>query len=312
MEIQITSQNDYFECLVLSGGGNGGLMSLGVLQYFYENGLYNAEKCSTYVGTSVGSVICLLLICGYTPMEIFLEIQKEEGYFKPENINNFSTVIKKMGFISIRKFASSLSDKVHRKLGFVPSLLELYNLTGKVFAVTVGNVTKLQTEYYTYETNPNLSCVDAAKLSCNLPLICQAIKYNEDHIIDGGIGNNFPLDYIDDGKKIILGIVILPSLFENENGYLKDDSFAGYFYRIMVMPTLSNTLLRCEMAKENTTLIKVKNISKESFISDLTEKEKMNMFLHGYNIAETETKSKYLYIEELDNIRCNLGIIQLF
>ena len=55
--------------LVLSGGGLKGIAILGLLQKLYKTGkLNNFDK---FIGTSVGSIISLLLSIGYTPLEIY-------------------------------------------------------------------------------------------------------------------------------------------------------------------------------------------------------------------------------------------------
>jgi len=78
---------DFFKTVVLSGGGTKGLLILGALQYYYEKSYYNMDEVVTYCGTSIGSVISLLLICGYPPLDIFTEIYKTCNFFDmPEKI----------------------------------------------------------------------------------------------------------------------------------------------------------------------------------------------------------------------------------
>jgi predicted acylesterase/phospholipase RssA len=284
--------SEKFQCLVIGGGGNKGIIVLGVLQYYYEKGFLSLEHIETYVGTSVGAAINLLLVSGYTPMEIFFQIKQENSAFNLEDLNDVSTIMKKMGLMSIKKFVNRISENIEKKLGFIPTLLELHNLSKKNFVVCVCNVTKMQQEYYSHENKPNLSCIDAVKMSCNIPVIFQALQYNEEYVVDGGLMNNFPLEYVDDGEKRILGIVIISTDYS-----LPEDTFLGYFYRLMIMPSISNTLLRCEMAKENTTLIKVKWSKTTFFINDLDNETKMDMFLHGYKTAEIVDKSQKIFVD---------------
>ena len=57
------------EVLVLSGGASKGNAHLGALQCMLLRGELDALK--SYVGTSVGAIICTLLVSGYSPLEIF-------------------------------------------------------------------------------------------------------------------------------------------------------------------------------------------------------------------------------------------------
>src|SRR5271156_5786165 len=60
-----------FDTLVLSGGGIKGLAILGALHYVHDQ-LKVFTNFKNYVGTSIGSIICYLLIIGYTPLELLL------------------------------------------------------------------------------------------------------------------------------------------------------------------------------------------------------------------------------------------------
>ena len=76
-----------YDTLVLSGGGVNGILELGALQYCNDKNLLSSIK--TYVGTSIGSIICYLLIIGYTPVEIIVYLcthnkllEEEVSYFR--------------------------------------------------------------------------------------------------------------------------------------------------------------------------------------------------------------------------------------
>ena len=74
--IQKLPDGDPYDTLVLSGGIVNGITTLGELQYMWDhNKLKNIKK---YYGTSVGSIISYLLIIGYEPVEILLNIISEK------------------------------------------------------------------------------------------------------------------------------------------------------------------------------------------------------------------------------------------
>ena len=153
-----------YDAVVISGGGNKGILSLGALHYEYEKGTYDPEYTRIYAGTSIGAVISLLMICGYTPMEAFTEIYKMAYFFNVGDCHSIWDVVKFMGLMSIRGFAQRIEDLVRAKLGDIPTLRELKKRTGKTLVVTGANVTKMKGEYYTYKTRPNLGCVNAVKM----------------------------------------------------------------------------------------------------------------------------------------------------
>lgn len=274
---------DFFKAIVLSGGGSKGLFTLGALQYYYEKKLI--DNVDIYAGTSIGAVICLLLVCGYTPMELFTKIFSVEYFFDILDFNTISDIIQFMGVMSIDRFTDKLKELIEEKFGCIPTLIELYELTRKTLVITVSNITKMKCEYYTYLTQPDLNCLDAIKYSCNLPLIFKSITYDGEYIADGGLMDNFPLQHVDDGKMKILGIISLGSDFS-----MSEAKFIGYFYRIMSLPMNSNTELRCKLVGVNTTLIKITNNDTPLFHFTIKSEKKMEMFLHGYKASENYNK----------------------
>src|SRR5687767_11749342 len=62
--------------LVLSGGGIKGFTHLGAL--YYLSNVYLLEDIKSYYGTSIGAIICFLLIIGYTPISIISYLCKKK------------------------------------------------------------------------------------------------------------------------------------------------------------------------------------------------------------------------------------------
>lgn len=281
-----------FEAVVISGGGSNGILSLGALHYEYEKGSYDPVNTRIYAGTSIGSVISLLLICGYTPMEIFAEVYTTDHFFDIAKMGSVWDIVKYMGLMPITVFAEKIEALVKRKFGEIPTLLELFTRTQKILVTAVANVTKMKCEYYTYKTHPETRCVDAVMHSCNLPLIFHSIFYNDSYIVDGGLMDNFPLRYIDDHRLKILGVVTTGIDFS-----LSDTKFTGYFYRLVVMPVNANTELRCALAKSNTKLIKIVRNKSSLKLFSMSSDVKMSMFWDGYSIAQKIDNTIFVYVK---------------
>ena len=75
-----------YDTLVISGGSSTGIVTLGSLQYAYDN--YFLSKVENYIGTSSGAIICYLLIIGYTPIEIIVYICSHQLMEKIQHFNN--------------------------------------------------------------------------------------------------------------------------------------------------------------------------------------------------------------------------------
>lgn len=284
--------DETFDAVALSGGGSKGILMLGVLHYYYEIGKFSLEKTTEYAGTSIGSAIALLLICGYTPMEIFSEIYGMESFFTVDDCHSIWDVIRYMGLMSIRNFAAKIESLVQKKLECIPTLKKLKEITGKSLYISGVNVTTMSEEKYCAETHPSLSCVNAVKISCNLPLIFQRLRYNDSFVVDGGLINGYPWDYLSSNVKRVLGVVLIGS-----DQSLPDDTFMGYFYRLLMIPIAQLTEMRCQLAPEKVTTVKViwEGTPLLQFI--MASDQKMDMFLTGYNTAERKDKTKLLCIK---------------
>ena len=82
----------------------------------------------------------------------------------------------------------------------------LYKITGKTLIITTSNITTMSTEYMDKSTQPNLPCLTAINMSISIPVVFIPIYYKGCYYADGGLSNNFPIDYLDDGKNEIIGI----------------------------------------------------------------------------------------------------------
>lgn len=282
-----------FEAIVISGGGTKGILSLGALHYYHEIGLYNPEIVSEYSGTSSGSIISLLLICGYLPIEIFKEIYGMESFFTIKDCHSMWDIFKYTGLMSIESMIDFIGDLVKKKIGSIPTLKKLKEITGKRLCIGGANITKLSEEIYTPETHPDLGALKAVMISCNLPLIFQRLKYKNSFVSDGALINNFPWEYISKGKNI-LGIVIEAG----SDCSFSDDDFFGYIYRAIMLPMTALSELRCQNAPSNVHIVKISQKGGGSVLQfTMSSDAKMEMFLSGYRKAEETENMKYITVD---------------
>jgi len=189
--------------LVIGPGGIKALKILGFLSPLEDYKLL--DLIDTYCGVSIGAVICLLTIVGYSIREIVggaiaLDIFKEMEDFDFHSGNK--------GLISNEPARKQLSKLVIDKLGNVPNLHNLYMMTGKSFISVTLNTTDDKCEMLSPSTHPTLSCVDAVIFSINIPFLFYQLIYQNKIYVDGVLGNPYPINYFDDGNTNILGIYV--------------------------------------------------------------------------------------------------------
>lgn len=191
--------------LILGPGGAKGLKILGFLSPLEDSCLL--DFVDTYCGVSVGSIIALLMICGYKIREIVGEAVKLDIFKEIAPVNLKSTIEYK-GFISNEPVRKLLTQLVINKFGNVPTLHGLYMRTGKSFTAVTLNATDEACVMLNPFNNPDISCVDATMFSMNIPFIFYQLVYHGKTYVDGALANPYPIDYFDNNNTNILGIYI--------------------------------------------------------------------------------------------------------
>ena len=290
-----------FKKLSISGAGVKGLISLGCLHYYIESGKLNISELTEFAGTSIGSVICLLILCGYTPLEIFEEMLKIENdkLFKPQHVQGLWEILGNIGILSIDNFIIHIETLMKLK-GWkqIPTFKELYEHTKKKLLISAVNITKCQIEYFCNESTPNMIVTDAIKMSCNLPFIFKKIKYQDCYYVDGGLLNNLPTDLINDGKEKTLAINVTSLLPVNQS----DDSYLSipqYFFSLLNLPIMMNTSLRSRNFKDNVEILYLYsklpgNAKAYNMNFSINEEEKFSLFILGYIQSSEIYQSIYL------------------
>ncbi|MEO6066740.1 MAG: patatin-like phospholipase family protein [Gemmatimonadales bacterium] len=199
----INSSPWYPRVLVIGPGGLKGLKALGFLSPIEDSGVL--EFVDSYCGVSVGSLICLLIICGYPIREIVGEAVKMD-IFKEVGSFDFRSVMENKGFISSEPVRKRLTQLVINKFGNIPTLYGLYMMTGKAFISVTLNATDETCVMLNPFDNQNMSCVDATMFSMNVPFVFYQLVHNGKTYVDGALANPYPVDYFDDGETNILGI----------------------------------------------------------------------------------------------------------
>jgi predicted acylesterase/phospholipase RssA len=212
--------HDPYNTLILSGGSVNGIIILGALQYMYDKEQLHHIK--NYYGTSVGSVIAYLLILGYNPTQILLNIisQKLVDNFKKINIINLTNGNGGFDWTSIDEFLLEMTlSKCEQPLTFE----DIWKMYGVNFVCCTYNISQREVEYFSYKTHPKLLCTSAIRMSCNLPLFFPRYRYNNDYYVDGGIIDNFPISLAQEGD-IVFGLYLSRSGNKNVQKLDKSES----------------------------------------------------------------------------------------
>ena len=280
--------------LVLSGGETKGIAQLGALHYFWENCQLNYTSITHYSGASVGSLISLLLVCGYTPFEIWTHVYNVDSIFSLQLPNSSSSLFSSYGLMSVDGVIGKVRELVEAKYDKLPTLLELYQETQKTLIISVTNLTEQHVEYCSYISTPNLSCLDAVRASCSIPGLFKPIWREGSVYIDGSILDNLPTRPIDDGSSPLLGIVVSgknePVNDSEPNNFI---TYIGGIVALTVNALTNQTILNLQ---SNCTILElsVTSIAPWEFI--MNSKKRQDLFFEGYKKANEIKEEEFLVV----------------
>lgn len=294
-----------YDGLVLSGGSLRGLVQLGILTNAVEKGL-DLKKIHTLVGTSVGSMIIVLLAIGYSPLDLFREIYMMQELIPKDAILKIKDIFKLWGVLSMKHIGNRIEELIDKILTTElcpPSLIGcnstnltlglLYEKTGKRLLITTVNVSKMKLEILSHETHSQLRVVDAVSLSSNIPFVFRRLSYKGDYYIDGGLLNNFPID-LAVGCSKVLAISI-----GSDRSTEKIDSFFSYASNVFFVPLTNATEESIKNAGDNVDIIRLK-VDYDLIKMSPSGEEKMNLFVKGYNGAKEYFDKLYPDVDDID------------
>lgn len=292
-----------FKRLVISGGGPRGLALLGALHYFDE--CKCLDTVEEYWGTSVGSLISLLLSIGYSPFDAFHQIFVLQNLADISKIN-FQETISSAAICPIDVIGDKVRFFLREKLGADwedPTFTELYAHTGKKIHIMGANTTTMRGECFSVDTTPDMKLTDAIEISCDLPYIFTKKEHNGSIYVDGSFINAYPIDLADNGTDPTLGVCVFGDLEQN-------NSHIGWLYRLMYMPI--RELHRERLSRISRAIYHIElNINGISIIElSPNPKKKLELFTQGYQqtkerVAEKEREAKFRreslqFLEQLD------------
>jgi predicted acylesterase/phospholipase RssA len=261
-------ETKHFKGLCIGSGGILGLYYLGILDYYYEKGLLKNIKY--YSGTSIGSIICLLLIIGYNPKDIivYLCMNDVANLFKevlPQQ------VLKNYGLFNITTLKQYVETMIISKIGYIPTLLDIFEKYDKFFYCTSYNITNEHTIYFSHKTHPTMLVSDAIMCSSSIPFLFSKMSVDKNIYIDGAIFDPLPVSILlnDIEHKDILTISHKHKKNDEEESIL---NYAGKIFFAILKTDKSDAV--------QTEFIEYETMTKP-FDFSLENKIKIKMFLEG-------------------------------
>lgn len=267
--------------LVFSGGGLAGLITIGALHRFEQEIKKPVnEQIDTYVGSSIGAIISVLLSIGYTPKELFKEMKKQKMLEIEVSIDN---LIDMYGLDPGMQILDWIGDIIEKKqITREITLEELYAKTQKRVVLITTCVDDQKSLALDYILFPKLKLLHAIRMSIGIPFIFTAVLWQNKRYVDGGILNNYPIDLFDANDTTVLGFMLftkpceLPTNQENPSHGL---DFKDYTLKLFGCLTQKMAALYYENRKHQTVLLR--NSETLTFQFNISNSHKKKLFSIG-------------------------------
>lgn len=277
-----------YTSMVIAGGAIKVMAVLGIVKYLEEHNLRSNLK--TFIGTSAGAIVTLMLSLGYT----FLEMKKiaidalqnkslssidAEGIldiFDNYGLNNGDSLELLFNKLIVNKFNTNNMN-----------FMDFVKQTGKNLVICVSNLSKERHEFFSVDTTPYESVARAVRTSCSIPIMYNPVRMNGDLYLDGGLYNNFPINYCTDNKlQDILGVNIVLRNYQKHDDFLK--------YVRFIFNSLINKFNTMSINSEDKNIITLEFDDDDNWLTLSEIKltlEKLEEYIEmGYESAKTNIK----------------------
>tara|TARA_R110002072_G_scaffold13429_1_gene56439 strand:+ start:16487 stop:17239 length:753 start_codon:yes stop_codon:yes gene_type:complete len=179
--------------LIIGSGGMGIYAYLGYIKSI-EDKLDQVEEFS---GASCGSILAVMLSLGFKPDEILEKLLSVDT--KTLTKVNVKSLFKNYGFIS----HEPIKEVLKQILECDPTFSDLKrNVHIPAFCLNLN-----RTEYFSKESHPTMSVVDAICMSISVPILFSAFQYNDMLYVDGATQEIAPFaPFLNKNPKEVLRI----------------------------------------------------------------------------------------------------------
>ena len=235
--------------LVLSGGGQTMLQTLGVIQELEKNNFIKRENIKTIYATSAGAVVAALfsLDFDWDTINDFMIKRPWQDVFPIKVQSIFDAYTNKGIFTQIvfEKFMKPLLDA--KDLSMEITLKEFYEYSNVENHFFTFEMNEFELEDISYLSHPDLSLIKALQMTCAIPVLITPVCIENKCYIDGGMVCNYPVSHCTKRNKDvneILGIKnncddgVINNHINSESNLL--DFIMSFFFKLIYSFSTTN------------------------------------------------------------------------
>ena len=244
-----------------------GPAAMGIYSFLGSLSLIDLNKVEEVSGSSAGAILGFFICLGKT-VEEMTEFCLNVNLTELAKMS-ISTFITKFGLIA----HSPIKKEFQKFCGGDPKFREL----SKKLYVTSFCINKCETEYFSIDTTPDMSVIDAVCMSMSVPFLFESVKYNKFTYLDGGTCETVPtLAFLNKDPKDVLVLRL-----EINKKHVPEIKTIRDFINGMIQLVVNNRVLSTTIYKEIRFDIGDINIFDFSMNND----DKLKLYFLGYQSA---------------------------
>lgn len=279
--------------IVLGGGGSKIVAMLGALTSIESKIPTFLSQVHTYVGTSAGAILSILLCCRYSLPELRIHL-KNLNMLRLLSLDLSSLLVGTgMGIDSGAKYLEWITERMTEK-GIHPmiTLKQLRELTGMSLITVTTDLLTRSTYLFSADSDPDTPALMAVRASFGIPLWFTRIRYRDMLLLDGGLTLNCAFykvieDFADEHQDIVFGLDLnfaAPQITKSE--IMEQDSLVDYVSLLAELFIGSqNDASAHELTNNDESRHKIHYItlSKHFPLLMVTDEDKEKLFIEGFN-----------------------------
>lgn len=212
--------------LVLSGGGPTALKYVGTLMQLEQDGIWNLINLESIYGTSAGGMLGVVLCCKHkwdTLIDYFVKRPWGDAYqINPEDVFNMyhKKGIINQSFIDI--MFKPLFDAKNIPLNI--TMREFYEWSKIDLHLFSLELNSFEMCDISHKTHPDIPVLMAVHMTSAIPVLFSPVCINGKCYVDGGIMNNYPLNYCLKDHPEVDDILSFKNVYNKLHSNIDDES----------------------------------------------------------------------------------------
>jgi predicted acylesterase/phospholipase RssA len=195
-DTEVKPEKPTIKHIVCSGGGLAGFAFYGAIKESHRQGIWQLENIQTIYGTSVGTIVAVMLALKYDweTLDDYLIKRPWQNVFT-FNLYSILDTIHKRGMFGIEIIQDIFLPLFNGKdIRMDVTLLDFYKLTNIEIHMCTTGINSFQLIDISHKTHPEWTVIEAIYSSCAVPVLFTPLFKNNECYCDGGLLANYPLE----------------------------------------------------------------------------------------------------------------------